>query len=45
MQALALRLIADRRSEVLFAHHDGLALRPTAVKVLAKRIGLNPEDL
>jgi len=31
--------------DILFAYHDKVTLGPTAVKVLAKKTGLNPEDL
>jgi hypothetical protein len=30
---------------VLFAYHDRVTLGPTAMKVLAKKTGLMPEDL
>jgi predicted RNA binding protein YcfA (HicA-like mRNA interferase family) len=31
--------------DVLFAYHDRVTLGPTAMKVLAKKTGLSPEDL
>jgi len=31
--------------DVLFAYHDRVTLGPTALKVLAKKTGLRPEDL
>jgi predicted RNA binding protein YcfA (HicA-like mRNA interferase family) len=31
--------------DVLFAYHDKVTLGPTAVKVLAMKTGLQPEDL
>jgi hypothetical protein len=31
--------------DVLFAYHDRVTLGPTAMKVLAKKTGLTPEDL
>jgi predicted RNA binding protein YcfA (HicA-like mRNA interferase family) len=31
--------------DVLFAYHDRVTLGPTAMKVLAKKTGLKPEDL
>ena len=31
--------------DVLFAYHDRTTLGPTAMKVLAKKTGLTPQDL
>jgi predicted RNA binding protein YcfA (HicA-like mRNA interferase family) len=31
--------------DVLFAYHDRVTLGPTAMKVLAKKTGLSPQDL
>ena len=31
--------------DVLFAYHDRVTLGPTAMRVLAKKTGLTPEDL
>ena len=31
--------------DLLFAYHDRVTLGPTAMKVLAKKTGLRPEDL
>jgi predicted RNA binding protein YcfA (HicA-like mRNA interferase family) len=32
-------------SDILFAYHDRVTLGPTAVKVLARKSGLTPQDL
>jgi predicted RNA binding protein YcfA (HicA-like mRNA interferase family) len=31
--------------DLLFAYHDRVTLGPTAMKILAKKTGLKPEDL
>jgi len=38
-------LARDGWPDVLFAYHDKVTLGPAAMKVLAKKTGLTPEDL
>jgi predicted RNA binding protein YcfA (HicA-like mRNA interferase family) len=35
----------DGWPDLLFAYHDGVTLGPIAMKVLAKKTGLTPEEL